>query len=452
MGLSMIAGIVLFLLDALVAGLSWPATLHLLHIQASGLQIAGFVFIDLLSLYALGFYRRDSVADTIDANSRVPVAVSLGAVVSVVFSALAKMLPSAQIVVTALFCFCGSALLARFVFRLLRRNRLFRPRLLVIGAGKRAFDLIWVLKNQGRHLQYDVTFVHQDSFGPVDVRLRDDPGHHIITTSDNILYIAARVFADEIVVAPDNRRGMNLETLISCRTAGYPVWQYMGFIEKETGRIDIKRLDVDWVLYSEGFSMGPLSRGLKRLVDIFASLLIVLCSLSVLLVAMAGVWLEDKGPIFYRQQRVTQGGRLFQILKLRSMRTDSEKSGAVWAAAADARVTRIGRILRRSRIDELPQLINVLKGDMSLVGPRPERPEFIDELAEELPLYRERHALRAGLTGWAQINYPYGASLDDARSKLSYDLYYVKKANFFFDLLIIMQTLRVLIWPGSGVR
>jgi lipopolysaccharide/colanic/teichoic acid biosynthesis glycosyltransferase len=167
---------------------------------------------------------------------------------------------------------------------------------------------------------------------------------------------------------------------------------------------------------------------------------------------MAAVWLGDRGPVFYRQERVTKGGRRFQILKLRTMRIDAEAAGAVWAAARDSRITRAGRFLRRSRIDELPQLFNILKGDMSLVGPRPERPEFIEGLAEQLPLYRERHAVRSGLTGWAQINYPYGASLDDARSKLSYDLYYVKKHGFFLDLLIIMQTLRVVIWPGAGVR
>ena len=448
----MTAGTVLFLLDALIAGLTWPAVLHLLHYRTSGLQITGFMFIDLLFLYALGFYRRDNLADAIHANGRVPLAISLGLIASLICSALVNVMPSVEIVVSALFCFCGSAFLARSVLPLFRRNYLFRPRLLVIGAGKRAFDLIWVLKKQGRYLQYDVTFVHQHMFGPIDARLLEDPNHHIITTSDNILDIAGRVFADEIVVAPDERRGMNLESLISCRTAGYPVWQYMSFLEREAGRIDIKRLDADWVVYSEGFSMGPLSRGLKRTADILASFLILLCSLVVLLPAMAAVWLEDRGPIFYRQLRVTQGGRTFQILKLRSMRTDSEKSGAVWAAATDSRVTRIGRFLRRSRIDELPQLVNVLKGDMSLVGPRPERPEFIDKLARELPLYLVRHVVRSGLTGWAQINYPYGASLDDARSKLSYDLYYVKKSNFFFDLLIIMQTLRVLIWPGSGVR
>ena len=446
----MTAGTVLFLIDALIVALSWPAALNLFRYAASPLEIAGFALMDLVFLYALGFYRRDNLADIQRANSRAPLAVVLGVAASAILFALLGEAPSLPVVFAALFCFTGSALLSRFLFPLLRRNALFRPHLLVIGAGKRAFDLIWVLKSQGRHLQYDVTFVHQDKFGPIDTRLLDDPANHVVTISDNILDIAERVFADEIVVAPDERRGMALESLISCRTAGYPVWQYMSFLEKEAGRIDIKRLDVDWVLYSEGFAVGPLGRGLKRLVDIVVSLLILLLSLILLLPAMAAVWLEDRGPIFYAQNRVTLGGRKFRILKLRTMRTDSEKSGAVWAAAGDARVTRVGRFLRRSRIDELPQLLNVLKGDMSLVGPRPERPEFIEDLAEHLPLYRERHAVRSGLTGWAQINYPYGASLDDARSKLSYDLYYVKKSGFFFDLLIIMQTLRVLIWPGAG--
>ncbi len=237
-----------------------------------------------------------------------------------------------------------------------------------------------------------------------------------------------------------------------CRSAGYPVLQYMSFIEKEVRRIDIKRLDLTWVLYSEGFNFGPLDRALKRILDIGASLAILIPLLPFLLLAMLAVWLDDGGPVLYRQVRVTKGGRPFQIMKLRTMRVDAEKSGAVWAAAGDSRITRVGNFLRRSRLDELPQLFNVLKGDMSLVGPRPERPEFIEELARQLPLYDERHAVKAGLTGWAQINYPYGASLDDARSKLSYDLYYVKNFNIFFDVLIVMQTLRVVIWPGSGVR
>ena len=446
----MTAGMVLFLIDALLVALSWPVALGVFHAAVSPSQVAGFAFLELLFLYALGFYRRDNLADIARANRRVPLSAALAVAAAMTLAALLGDAPPFKAAMLALFCFTGSALLARFLFPLFRRNGLFRPHLLVIGAGKRAYDLLWVLKSQGRYLQYDVTFVHQDKFGPIDTRLLDDPVNHVVTISDNILDIAERVFADEIVVAPDERRGMTLESLISCRTAGYPVWQYMSFLEKEAGRIDIKRLDVDWVLYSDGFSVGPLGRGLKRLVDILVSLVILALSLVLLLPGMVAVWLQDRGPVFYAQDRVTLGGRKFRILKLRTMRTDSEKSGAVWAAAGDARVTRVGRFLRRSRIDEIPQLLNVLRGDMSLVGPRPERPEFIEELAKQLPLYRERHAVRSGLTGWAQVNYPYGASLDDARSKLSYDLYYVKKSGFFFDLLIIMQTLRVLIWPGAG--
>jgi exopolysaccharide biosynthesis polyprenyl glycosylphosphotransferase len=211
-------------------------------------------------------------------------------------------------------------------------------------------------------------------------------------------------------------------------------------------------MDLTWLLYSEGLQLGALDRILKRGLDISVSLVILVLFAPVLLLAMLAVWVEDGGSVLYRQARVTEGGRVFRILKLRTMRMDAEKGGAVWAAAGDDRVTRTGRFLRRTRLDELPQLINVLMGDMALVGPRPERPEFVEELAPKLPLYRERHAVKAGLTGWAQINYPYGASLDDARSKLSYDLYYVKNFSIFLDLLILLQTLRVVIWPGSGVR
>jgi lipopolysaccharide/colanic/teichoic acid biosynthesis glycosyltransferase len=166
--------------------------------------------------------------------------------------------------------------------------------------------------------------------------------------------------------------------------------------------------------------------------------------------AVAIKW-DDGGPVFYTQERLTRNEIPFRIFKLRTMRVDAESAGAVWAREADPRITRVGVFLRRTRIDEMPQLFNVLRGDMSLVGPRPERPSFIDRLARELPLYHERHMVKAGLTGWAQINYPYGASLDDARSKLSYDLYYVKNFSILFDLLILLQTLRVVLWP-SGAR
>jgi sugar transferase (PEP-CTERM system associated) len=450
----MIASFALFAIDAVLVLAAWPLTgwsaCHEVcsqHVWLQALALAGF---HLAFLYALGLYRRESLSDTSAALGRIPLVVGMALAAGGIAGAmLGWPLPSA-LLITAAASLGVCALLARLIFLTLRRHDIFRPSLLVIGAGPRAWDLIWVLRSQGRNLHYDVTFVHEDSFGPIDLRLADDPANRIIISQGNLLAIADEVDADQIVVAPDERRGMALESLITCRTAGYPVYQYMSFLEKEVGRIDIKRPDLNWVLYSEGFNNGPLTRALKRSFDILGSLFILTCCLGMLLPAMLVVFLCDRGPIFYRQERVTLGGRRFNILKLRTMRTDAEKNGAVWAAAKDNRITPIGGFLRRTRLDELPQLINVLKGDMSLVGPRPERPEFIAELAKQLPLYQERHAVKAGLTGWAQINYPYGASLDDARSKLSFDLYYVKKCSLLFDLMIVMQTLRVVIWSGAA--
>ena len=266
-----------------------------------------------------------------------------------------------------------------------------------------------------------------------------------------MLQAAEAVGADEVVIAPDERRGMNLERLLECKTAGYPVVQYLTFVEKEIRRVDLKRMELGWLLYSDGFQFSAIDRFLKRAFDLLASVLVLAVTSPVLLSAMLAICWEGPGPVLYRQERVTQGGRHFRILKLRTMRVNAEANGAVWAATKDDRITRVGAFLRRTRIDELPQLVNVLRGEMSFVGPRPERPVFVTELARQIPLYNERHMVKAGLTGWAQINYPYGASVDDARSKLSYDLYYVKNFSVLFDLVILLQTLRVVLWP-SGVR
>jgi lipopolysaccharide/colanic/teichoic acid biosynthesis glycosyltransferase len=197
--------------------------------------------------------------------------------------------------------------------------------------------------------------------------------------------------------------------------------------------------------------MGMTDRVLKRALDIAVSLALMVLVAPTLLAAVIAIKVADRGPVFYRQNRITRAGRVFRIIKLRTMTTNAEQAGAVWASERDPRITPMGVFLRRTRVDELPQLWNVLVGDMSFVGPRPERPEFTQQLSTRLPLYNERHLVRAGLTGWAQVNYPYGASLNDARSKLSYDLYYVKNFGIVFDLLIMVQTLRVVFWPG-GVR
>ena len=300
--------------------------------------------------------------------------------------------------------------------------------------------------------QFDLVFVHEPSLGPRDPELGRGAHQTVVVANDsNYLQLATAHDVDQIVVAPDERRGMRLERLLDCKKNGFPVVQHLEFVEREARRVDLNRIELGWFLYSDGFYFGPLDRALKRMLDIAVSLVFLAFGSLLLLPAAIAIKLQDGGPVFYAQTRVTQGGRHFCILKLRTMRVDAERGGAVWAAAADDRITRTGRFLRQTRIDELPQLINVLRGDMSLVGPRPERPEFIGELIEQIPLYDERHTVKAGLTGWAQINYPYGASIEDTRAKLGYDLYYVKNFSVAFDLLIILQTLRVVLFP-SGVR
>ncbi len=454
----------MFLLDLALALIAWPVSIALLfgNLPEEGrpgsLPLVLYPACYLLFLYSLGLYRRDALLDPGRALQRVPFAAGLGAFAAscgvallllVLDGAVPDGLPELFVTGAVGFTLAGAA--ARLVFRALRRMRLFRRRMLIIGAGRRAWDLVWLLRNEGRTAGYVIACVHGPEMGELDPRLEEDPDIQMFRGNLGFLAAAEEFGAEQIVVAPDERRGLKMQALLACRTAGFPVVEYLGCLEREIGRIDMKRLELGWLLYSDGFGASQLDHALKRGLDILVSLLLLLATAPFLLGAALAVKLQDGGPVLYRQARVTLDGRPFRIMKLRTMRVDAEKAGATWAAERDPRITAIGRFLRRTRIDELPQLLNVLLGDMSLVGPRPERPEFIGKLAEELPLYDERHRVKAGLTGWAQVNYPYGASLDDARSKLSYDLYYVKNFSVMFDLRILAQTLRVVLWP-SGAR
>jgi sugar transferase (PEP-CTERM system associated) len=446
------AGGVLFLLDGALALLAWLALTPLLPV---GGLVAGLAFpaCVLLLLYALGLYRREALLGTRRALGRALVAAMLGGLLA---SAILLIVhgPGRGALATyalSILVFTTTASVARLILAALHRRGALRRRLLIIGAGERAFDLVVLLRREGRMLGYDLAFLHDAAMmGAMAPRLEADPDCRILPHGRDFHAAAEAFDADQIIVAPDERRGLPMEALLACRIAGYPVREYQQFLEREIRRVDIKRLEIASLLYSDGFVFGPLDLWLKRMLDLAVSAVLLLLAAPFLLAAAAVVRLQDGGPAFYRQDRVTQGGKVFSILKLRTMRVDAERQGAVWATDRDPRITRLGHILRQSRVDELPQLINILKGDMSFVGPRPERPEFVRELSAQLPLYAERHTVRAGLTGWAQVNYPYGASLDDARSKLSYDLYYVKNFAVLFDLLIILQTLRVVLWPGTA--
>ena len=461
-------GTVLFALDAalllaiwpIVLWVSWPTALSLLilPVDARGFD---YPICDLLLLFAMGMYRRDAILQVGRSLTRVPLVVGMGAVLTVQGSLLQPLLlPTASIpggrdqamlFALAVVTFTFLAFFARLVIDVMVRHHVLRRRLLIVGAGQRAWDLLHMLGREGSSLHDDVTLVH-NGHESVDLRLVADQSNRILCLPDfNLASAARQVDADLIIVAPDERRGMDLERLLECKKAGFPVIQYLSFVEREIRRIDLKRMELGWLVYTDGFTFGALDRFLKRGFDLIVSTVVLLLTGPLIIGGMIAIRWEGPGSVLYRQERVTQEGKIFSILKLRTMRVNAEARGAVWAAEKDNRITKAGNFLRRARIDELPQLINILRGDMSFVGPRPERPMFVKELTEKIPLYNERHMVKAGLTGWAQINYPYGASIDDARSKLSYDLYYVKNFSVLFDFVILLQTLRVVLWP-SGVR
>jgi sugar transferase (PEP-CTERM system associated) len=259
----------------------------------------------------------------------------------------------------------------------------------------------------------------------------------------------------EIVVAmDDSRAGFPFEAFLECRLAGIAVSDLTEFLERETGQVRIDLVHANWMVFSEGFARNSLQSYLERIFDVVASFALLALTWPLMALTVIAIKIEDgpTAPVLYQQTRVGERGQPFRLLKFRSMREDAERDGrAQWAAANDNRVTRVGRVIRKLRIDELPQILNVLNGEMSLVGPRPERPEFVSQLNTKIPLYRERHTIKPGITGWAQLCYPYGSNESDAAEKLQYDLFYVKNRTLLFYLAILVQTVEVILW-GKGAR
>lgn len=456
------SGAVLFGLDLVLLLAVWPVLLWMVAPREwAGLLLdpllMAYPLAQLSLLYAMGLYRRDAILSTRRTLIRLPLVVGLAVLGAHVVQMVAGgAVDAANVSAAAMLGFAASAAIARVGLFMLLRGGVFRRRIMVVGAGRRAAELMAMVSQHGSDPHFDVVFVHEPALGMREADLGRSAQQTVVVANDsNYLQLALAHDVDLIVVAPDERRGMRLERLLDCKKNGFPVVQHLEFVEHEARRVDLAYMELGWFLYSDGYQFGPLDRGLKRVLDLAVSVVILAFGSFLLVPAAIAIRLGDGGPVFYAQTRVTQGGRRFRILKLRTMgvdaeRADGERGGAVWAAAGDTRVTRVGRFLRHTRIDEIPQLFNVLRGEMSLVGPRPERPEFIDELIEKIPLYDERHTVKAGLTGWAQVNYPYGASIEDTRVKLGYDLYYVKNFSVVFDLLIIMQTLRVVLFPGAA--
>lgn len=280
-----------------------------------------------------------------------------------------------------------------------------------------------------------------------------DPSQ-ICMANGSLMEYARRNHVNEIVVAMDDRRrAFPMYDLLACRLANIEVTDINTFCERQLGKIKVDLLKPNWIVFSGGLHKGLLCNFLKRGLDLFGSLFLLVLFSPLMLLAAAAIVIEDGpgSPVLFRQLRVGQNGRKFRIFKFRSMRPDAESGRAVWAAVGDSRVTRVGAWLRKFHVDELPQLLNVLRNEMSLVGPRPERPEFVTQLMRGLPYYPLRHMAKPGLTGWAQLRYPYGDSERDALEKLQFDLYYVKHSGLFLDLVILLGTVEVVLF-GKGAR
>ncbi|UKK84578.1 TIGR03013 family PEP-CTERM/XrtA system glycosyltransferase [Sphingopyxis sp. BSN-002] len=415
---------------------------------ARWLPLTTFAVSNSLAMMATGMYGNEALRSMKFATARLLAAISLGVIF---LSIIGFLLPTATLWrVNSLYAMV-LAIAALFVIRLILTQtagaEAFKRRILVLGAGSRAARLQALADTPGSGIAV-AGFV---AMSGSEKTMKDAvPREQIPNLSDHVVALGA----GEVVLAMEERRNsLPLNDLLRVKTTGVHVNDIASFIERETGRVDLATTNPSALIFSDGFSAGQrISRVAKRVFDILASVAVLVIGLPLVIIAAIAVKLDSKGPVFYRQSRVGLYGEPYEIVKIRSMRTDAEAAGkAIWASENDPRITRVGNIIRKLRVDELPQLWCVLKGHMSFVGPRPERPSFVEELEQQLPYYAERHMVKPGLTGWAQINYPYGASVEDARAKLEYDLYYAKNYSPFLDLLILLQTVRVVLWP-EGAR
>jgi len=408
---------------------------------------AGFAFVILTAMISVGVYGADSLRSMRFATARLLVAVSLG-IIALTF---ADFLISSEAFWRSTLAYAMALsiillVLNRFVVGGILGAHAFRRRVLVLGAGPRAQRL----RELGDKPEAGFAIVGYIGMSDKPPLIEEAIAR---TAIHNLTRFVENLGVSEVVLALEERRNsLPLKDLLRIKTAGVHVNDFSSFIERETGRVDLDTVNPSWLIFSDGFSSGrAVSSAAKRVFDVAASLLLLVLTAPIIVLFAVLVKLDSKGPAFYRQNRVGLFGQNFDVIKLRSMRTDAEVNGAQFAQEDDPRVTRIGRFIRKVRIDELPQTWSVLKGEMSFVGPRPERPEFVADLEEKLPFYAERHMVKPGITGWAQINYPYGANLADSRHKLEYDLYYAKNYTPFLDLIIMLQTLRVVLWH-EGAR
>jgi sugar transferase (PEP-CTERM system associated) len=349
--------------------------------------------------------------------------------------------------VTALGVFVVAVLSWRLAFNHFAHDPHLEERVLIVGTGHTARVLAQQIGRQQDFAYRLVGFV-RESEGAMLVRQ-----HDVLGNATDIDGIVASRHVDRIVVGLSDRRGrLPIEQLLRAKMSGVRVEDATTTYERLTGKILIDDLKPSWLIFSDGFRASRGTRFVKRMLDLSMSMILAIISAPFMVMTAIAIKLDSAGPMLYSQERVGENGRVFNIYKFRSMRIDAESAGTpIWARDKDDRATRVGRFIRTTRLDELPQLWNVMRGDMSFVGPRPERPFFVDQLATEIPFYLQRHSVKPGLTGWAQVKYRYGSTVEDAMEKLRYDLYYIKHLSIVFDLTIVLDTVKVILF-GKGAK
>lgn len=408
-----------------------------------------FAGIGVTCLISMGLYSARQRARTGAIVMRIAMALLVTVLLVAIVSYLLPILMYGRgwLALTGVFAFVLVAVIHVSFLHLVDES-VFKRRVLVYGAGRLA-----VTVSQLRRRSDQRGFVIA-GYVPIEGERQMVPEERVQKIGGSLLEFSRAHDVHEILVAMDDRRrAFPVHELLECRLGGIDVIDIVSFLERETGKIRLDVLNPGWLIFAEGFRRNNLRVVSERIFDIVTALTLLTVAAPVIALTALAIIIEDgwRAGVLYRQIRVGFEGREFAVLKLRSMRVDAEKDGeARWSEAGDRRVTRVGRIIRKVRIDELPQLINVLVGEMSFVGPRPERPEFVAKLSERIPYYRERHSVKPGITGWAQLCYPYGSSEKDATEKLQYDLYYVKNHSLLFDLTILVQTVEVVLLSKGG--
>ena len=450
-----------FVILATIEGLAFYLAFHsAVHIRfeevgpgLGGFKLQQVVFTTamLTAMLAMGLYHARLREGLTGVMLRAIIGVLLSSVgLALIFYVFPELFTGRGVLGLAVFISLFLILVIRLILMRVVDQQLLKRRILVLGTGERADNILQRLRRRSDQRGFHIVgFIHIKGEHNVV------PESRIVEIDGDLLDYAIEQEIDEIVVAVgDRRKSFPLDDLLDCKLSGIEVVDIITFFEREIGKIELDLLHPSWLIFSTGFDRGTIRIFLERAFDIVASGLLLSVTWPVMLVTIIAIRIEEgkQASLFYKQKRVGEFGEVFDVLKFRSMVEDAEKYGVPqWASENDPRITKVGAVIRKFRIDELPQILNVFRGDMSFVGPRPERPEFVEELSEKIPYFNERHRVKPGITGWAQLCYPYGSTDNDARQKLQYDLYYVKNHNLLLDLIILIQTVEVVLF-GKGAR